>query len=287
MPLRVQNQNSKTRKGLKQKEKEKANSTRDEKKGVTWASTTRCTLSDLCAPDKKKISNLISKVVELNSANEKLEAELATFRKESEKLRNENMELHKLNGSLQTRLMQSLVLTKTYQDQIKHEKRVFSMGATDAGKSSAPTKTTLNPIIDFSNRRERDSDKGENDGVRPKPAKDDSKPTSAPTVSKLDKTTLEDRTLYFDSAYGSSKIHSFNSSGAPQAQVEENSEKKKAPRAPDPRPAQREKSTSPSTHLNKNSQQQREEDGEERELEVDSSLEDLIDVINTSQVNKK
>ena len=200
MPLRVQNQNSKTRKGLKQKEKEKANSTRDEKKGVTWASTTRCTLSDLCAPDKKKISNLISKVVELNSANEKLEAELATFRKESEKLRNENMELHKLNGSLQTRLMQSLVLTKTYQDQIKHEKRVFSMGATDAGKSSAPTKTTLNPIIDFSNRRERDSDKGENDGVRPKPAKDDSKPTSAPTVSKLDKTTLEDRTLYFDSA---------------------------------------------------------------------------------------
>ena len=286
MPLRVQNQNSKTRKGLKQKEKEKANSTRDEKKGVTWASTTRCTLSDLCAPDKKKISNLISKVVELNSANEKLEAELATFRKESEKLRNENMELHKLNGSLQTRLMQSLVLTKTYQDQIKHEKRVFSMGATDAGKSSAPTKTTLNPIIDFSNRRERDSDKVKNDGVRPKPAEDDSKPTSAPTVSKLDKTTLEDRTLYFDSD-GSSKIHSFNSSGAPQAQVEENSEKKKAPRAPDPRPAQREKSTSPSTHLNKNSQQQREEDGEERELEVDSSLEDLIDVINTSQVNKK
>ena len=109
------------------------------KNTVSWETSSRCTLSELCAEDKKKVSNLISKVVALYNSNESLEKELSAFRTESEKLRDENMHLHKLNSSLETKLMQALVLTKTYQDQIKSKKTIFTIDAeAQAERGSAP-----------------------------------------------------------------------------------------------------------------------------------------------------
>ena len=183
---------------------------------LSWDTPKRCTLGDLCADDKKKISNVIAKVVSLNAENERMEDELATFRDESERLRKENMELHKLNSSLQTRLMQALVLTKTYQDQIKLRKRTFTV---ETQTTSAQGTSGANPtILDFSSR-------GERTGVAPlRSGRDGEAAASAPGDSRretkeedLAKTTYKDRTLYFESKSGTRKVHAFDARGKENA----------------------------------------------------------------------
>ena len=179
----------------------------EEKAEVTWSATHRCTLGDLCAQDKKKVSNLISKVVELNRENAAMEKELTAFRRESERLREENMELHKLSGSLQTRLMQALVLAKSAQDQLKLKKPVFTVETQTTAPPRAPRPAT-GVVHDFSCRGERGPTPcAPSGGVEEEAAE-------APgRQEQLKRTTYGDRTLYYEGETGTGRVHRFQMPG--------------------------------------------------------------------------
>ncbi|QDZ20118.1 hypothetical protein HOP50_03g26370 [Chloropicon primus] len=209
---------------------------------MNWDMNKRCTLGDLCAQDKKKVSNLISKVVQLNHNNERMDKELETFRSESERLRQENMELHKLSSSLQTRLMQALMLAKTYQDQIKLKRRVFTVETQTTGtfRPRSPERwsgvNTTIPVHDFSNRGETAKGPEATGGGSIYGGGDEGKVAEDPPPAKaenLAKRVYEDRTLYYEAESGSDRVHRFQKPGEVEANDLAGAQSWDAPRAED------------------------------------------------------
>jgi hypothetical protein len=74
-----------------------------------------CTMSDLCAEDKKKISDLLRKVIFLTEDNDRAWKEVALEKKARSDLANQNRELASELASLKSKLSHSLELLRSYQ----------------------------------------------------------------------------------------------------------------------------------------------------------------------------